>query len=278
MPVELEQLNARQFDRFRDLIYRTSGIRIADNKQSLLSNRIRRRLRPGQDFDAYYRYVTSPEGNGEIEHFLDAITTNETFFFRTESHFDWFRSDFLGEVVAAERRGERPRSLRIWSAGCATGAEPYSLAICLRENLYRLRDWTLEIVGTDISEEALRAARDGRFKPRAVEAVTEKQRRRYFEGPADDGSWRVRPEVRELVRFECHNLMRPMSTAPFDCVLIRNVLIYFDQASKTVVVRNLIEALAPGGFLVVGPSEGLHGMLEPLERRTMFLYRKPREP
>ena len=279
-PVELQQLSRQQFDRFCDFIYRTSGIRIAENKLSLLSNRIRRRLRAGpfEDFDAYYRYLTSPPGNGEIEHFIDAITTNETFFFRTESHFEWLKSDFLSEILSAERRSDEQRSIRIWSAGCATGAEPYSIAICLLENVYRLHDWTLTIVGTDISEEALCEARDGLFRPRAVEAVPEKQLKRYFEGPTDDDRWRVRREVRDLISFECHNLMRPKNAAPFDCIFIRNVLIYFDRESKRTVVENLIEALAPGGYLVIGPSEGIYNMLETLERHATFLYRQPSEP
>jgi chemotaxis protein methyltransferase CheR len=276
--VELEQLDKRQFDRFCDLIYRTSGIRVSENKMTLLSNRIRRRLQAGQDFEEYYRFLTSPQGTGEIEHFLDAITTNETFFFRTEQHFDWLKSDFLGEMTERVRRGQHPPSLRFWSAGCATGAEPYSIAICLLENTYRLRDWSLTIVGTDISEEALREAREGYFRPRAVQAVSEAQRRRYFEHPREDDRWRVRGTVRDLVTFEQHNLLERMSHGPFDCVFIRNVLIYFDQQSKQTVVENLIDALAPGGYLVVGPSEGIYNMLDPLERVTTSLYRKPLEP
>ena len=274
--MQIEQLSPQQFERFRNLIYTMSGIRISDNKFSMLSNRIRRRLKAGEfaGFDAYYRYLTSPQGNGEIEHFLDEITTNETFFFRTASHFEWFKSELISQMVSAERRGARSRSLRIWSAGCATGAEPYSIAICLQENLFRLRDWSLTIVGTDISEEALREAREGVFKHRAVEAATERQLRRCFQSREGD-HWQVRPEVKKFVRFERHNLMTRMSEPPFDCIFIRNVLIYFDQDSKRTVVNNLIRALTPGGFLIVGPSEGIYSMLEPLERLSTFLYQKP---
>ncbi|MHC4080868.1 MAG: CheR family methyltransferase [Planctomycetota bacterium] len=277
--MELQQLDQRQFDRFRAFIYERSGIWITDNKLTLLSNRIRRRLKAleAPDFDAYYRHLTSSQGTGELEHFLDSVTTNETFFFRTPRHFEWFKSEFLGEAIAAERKGERARTLRIWSAGCATGAEAYTIAICLLENLLRLRDWSLAVIATDISEEALRGARAGVFRSRAVEEVSEQQRKRFFEPAAEDDCCRVKPEVKELVRFEYHNLMTPMSQGPFDCIFIRNVLIYFDRASKETVVRHLIAALAPGGYLVVGPSEGLYDMLRPLERRTTFLYQKPRK-
>jgi chemotaxis protein methyltransferase CheR len=274
--VELARLNQQQFDRFRDFIYHKCGIRIDEKKVSLLSNRIRRRLKAGdfENFDVYYRFLTSPAGTGELEGFLDAITTNETFFFRTEKQFAWLKTDLLTEVVAQNRAGNRSPSLRIWSAGCASGAEPYSIAICLAESRYRLRDWSLEILGTDISEEVLRAAREGRFKPRAVEAVTDKQRRRYFHYQADDDLWRIRPEIKKLVEFKRHNLMQPLREPDFDCIFLRNVLIYFDRDSKRVVIRNLLRALAVGGYLVVGPSEGVYDMLDPLQKISPLLYRK----
>ncbi len=278
--MELEQLNPKQFARFRDFIYEKSGIRINDNKLSLLSNRIRRRLRAGEfdEFDAYYDDLTSPRGLHELGPFLDEVTTNETSFFRTVAHFDWFKTDFLGQAVAAERQGKRRPSLRIWSAACAGGAEPYTIAICLLENLYRLRGWSLTILGTDISEEALEAARQGIFRSRPIEALSERQRRRYFQALKDDDDrWQVKAEVRRMTRFAKHNLMTPSPQEPFDCIFIRNVLIYFDRESKETVVDNLMKALAPGGYLVVGPSEGIYDMLDPLQRHCPFLYQKPHE-
>ncbi len=278
--MELEQLNPKQFARFRDFIYKKSGIRFNDNKLSLLSNRIRRRLRKGEfdGFEAYYRHLTSPGGLDELGPFLDEVTTNETSFFRTAAHFDWFKTDFLAQVVAAKRRGEHGPSLRIWSAACAGGAEPYTIAICLLENLFRLRDWSLTILGTDISEEALEAAREGVFKSRSIEAVSERQQRRYFKASKDGTDrWQVSEAARRMVRFTKHNLMTPSREEPFDCIFIRNVLIYFDRQSKETVVHNLMEALAPGGYLVVGPSEGIYDMLDRLRRHCPFLYQKPHE-
>ncbi len=275
--VKLEQLNQRQFGRFRDFIYQKSGIRIDDKKVSLLSNRIRRRLKAGDftDFEAYYRHLTSREGAHELEHFLDAITTNETSFFRSDTHFKWFKSVFLPEVVAAHRLGKRNRALRIWSAGCANGAEAYSIAICIAESGLLLRDWGVTILGTDISERELDNAREGVFTGRVMEAVSERQRRRYFQASADTDTWQVRPQLRRLVQLENHNLMEPMRQPPFDCIFIRNVLIYFDRVSKLTVVTNLIAALAAGGYLVVGPSEGIYDMLQPLQKHSAFLYQKP---
>ena len=278
--MNLEQLSPRQFDRFRDFIYQKSGIRMDARKVSLLSNRIRRRLRAGAfaDFDAYYRHVTSAAGTDELEHFLDAITTNETSFFRSPAHFQWFKTEFLPTVASAARRGERENTVRIWSAGCASGAEAYSMAICVAEQMPRLQNWKVTILGTDISEHALRLAREGIFEPRSIEAVTAPQMRRYFQRRPETDSWEVRSQIRERVEFQRHNLMEPIHGPKFDCIFIRNVLIYFDLASKQVVVNNLLAALTDRGFLVVGPSEGIYGMLQPLIKRSAFLYQKPIDP
>jgi chemotaxis protein methyltransferase CheR len=273
----LEQLNAHQFGRFRDFIYEASGIRIGDGKVVLLSNRVRRRARAGRfsTFDAYYRYLTSDEGKGELGRFLDEITTNETFFFRTPSHFEWLGGTFF--PAFARGAGSRRRGPRVWSAGCATGAEPYSIAICALENGLGGGDERVRILGTDLSEDALRTAREAAFRPRTIEGVDHARRERFFE-PVEGDLWRPRAEVRALVEFEPHNLLEPLNAPAFDCVFIRNVLIYFDHDSKRRAVSNLTRALAPGGFLVVGPSEGLFDMLQPLERLSPFLYRKPGGP
>ena len=276
-PPELDQLSETAFNRFREFIYGRSGIWTPDNKLSLLTNRIRRRLRANglDDFDEYYSFLSDPARQGEVEKFIDAITTNETFFFRTEAHFEWFSEDFIPHVQTQARAGERKQSLRIWSAGCATGAEPYSIAICLLENRFRLDGWVLDILATDISEGVLREAREGIFKPRLLEGVTESQLRRYFQSVDGDTSWMAGPQVKELVRFEHHNLLEPFREGPFDCVFIRNVLIYFDSESKRKVMRNLVDAMTPGAFLVVGPSEGVYDMTEGLERHSTLIYRKP---
>ena len=246
-------------------------------KLALVSNRIGRRLRAGNfaDFATYYRHLTSPQGAGEVEHFLDAITTNETHFFRTPAHFAWFGREFLSEVVLRQRRGEHPASLRLWSAACSTGEEAYSLAIGAAENALRLKNWQVSILGTDISEAVLKVARQAVYRQRALQEVTAVQLKRYFDVLSDKQSWQVRPVVSERVEFRRHNLMEPLRLPPFDCIFIRNVLIYFDRDSKQVVIRNLIGALARGGYLVVGPSEGVYDMLDPLVKKSTFLYQKP---
>jgi len=120
---EVQDLTPAEFRNFQRIIYDMSGIRIPDTKRTLLSNRVRRRVKAGEfeDFQSYYRFVTSPQGVAELTELLDAVTTNETFFFRTAKHFDWFRDEFIGEAVVEARRGRRQPQLRIWSAACSTG-------------------------------------------------------------------------------------------------------------------------------------------------------------
>lgn len=273
--MKIKQLKPREFELFRGFIYEKSGIKIGDRKVSLLSNRIRRRLQACGfvDFDTYYRHLTSPQAAAELQHFLDAVTTNETFFFRTSSHFEWLKSTLMPEVLGAQRRGERTASLRFWSAACASGAEPFSIALCLAENKFRLRDWSIKILGTDISEQELDKARAAVFSSRAVDSLSNQQRGRYFR-PANDDAWQVRPEIREAVEFAQHNLMQPMRQQQFDCIFLCNVLIYFDQDSKQTVIDNVTRALCSGGYLVVGPSEGVYDMLDPLQKVSPLVYQK----
>lgn len=268
------ELTSAQFHRFQELIYSVTGIRVPDSKIVLLSNRLRRRAKTVDlaSFDDYFRLVDEDRKGPEFTQFLNAVTTNETFFFRTEKHFEWFQSDFMNERVLLARKGGA-KSLRVWSAACSTGEEVYSLAICVARNLLRLRNWNLEIIGTDLSEDVLQSARMGTYGSRSMEAVPDTQKRRYFTQASAD-SWTVRPSLKEFVTFQPHNLMTPMRLPPFDCIFIRNVLIYFDRESKQQVVQHLINALVPGGYLVVGPSEGIYDMLGNLKKHSTFLYQK----
>lgn len=274
--MERQRLTREQFENFTDYIYGHCGIRINRNKVLLLSNRIHRRLKACdlETFADYYRFLRSPAGAGEVESFLDVVTTNETFFFRTEKHFQFLHNDLIEELLSNQRAGRRPASLRIWSAGCSTGAEAYSIAICLAENSYRLRDWQISILATDISQEVLTTARHGVFKSRTMEFVTEKQRRRFFRNQEEPDLWQVRPDARQMVEFRQHNLIQPAPGTGFDCIFLCNVLIYFDQDSKQVVIDNLVRALAVGGYLIVGPSEGISGMLDSLRKVSPLIYQK----
>lgn len=272
--MELIRLTEDEFDRFRSFIYNATGIRMADGKITLLSNRIRRRLRSlgVESFEEYYRRLTCGSLPGELEHFIDAVTTNETHFFRSDQHFEWFRENFLPERIARSRPHER--RLRVWSAACSSGEELYTLAICIDEAIGRLAGWQISLLGTDISEAMLTAARRGVFPERSLEQVAAGRRRKYFSRKAE-GEWAIDHRLIGMCEFRRYNLLEPFPGPKQDCIFIRNVFIYFDRKSKEKAVANLIDALAPGGSLVVGPADGVYELLGELEKKSIFLYEKP---
>ena len=274
--LELQKLTPEQFGLFEQFIYRQTGIRMREGKITLLSNRIRRRLRDLglESFEEYYRLLVAKQLPGELELFIDAITTNETHFFRTGGHFDWFGGPFLDQLVARAAEGRHDRTVRVWSAACSSGEETYSLAICLLEARQRLAGWRLSVLGSDISEAMIAQARRGSYRERSLEQVSAARLEEHF-AAADGGEWAVKPAVASLCEFRRHNLLDPLPDPGFDCIFIRNVFIYFDRGSKEAAVRNLVSAMAPGGYLVVGPADGIYDMLGDLCRESTFLYRKP---
>lgn len=275
--MELTKLTPDEFDRFRTFIYDHTGIKLADGKITLLSNRIRRRLKTHSidSFEDYYQRLTRNRLPGELEHFIDAVTTNETHFFRTGGHFDWFNDNFLPEMIERVRTKQHDQSLRIWSAACSSGEELYTLAICLDEALSKLAGWRLSLLGTDISETMITAARKGIFPDRSLEQVSDARRRKYFSQLPNNGGWAIQPKLIDMCEFRRHNLLDPLKGARQDCIFVRNVFIYFDKESKKRAVENLIQALAPGGALVVGPADGIYDLLGDLEKKSIFLYQKP---
>jgi chemotaxis protein methyltransferase CheR len=272
---EPERLTPQQFELFQKFIYERCGIKIDLSKITLVSNRIRRRLQPSncENFSSYYQFIKSRSGSSELIHFVDAITTNETSFFRTPSNFDWLKNVYVGELLRDKADGKREPNLRIWSAACSSGEEPYSIAMCLSEASVALRGWAIQIIGTDISDSSLKSARNAVYRKRTMQEMDDAKVRRYFteEKPGD---FRLQPSITQMVSFRNHNLMKPMLEKPFDCIWLRNVLIYFDRESKAKVIENLVRSLVSGGYLVVGPSEGVYDMLGMLQKRGTFLYQK----
>jgi chemotaxis protein methyltransferase CheR len=271
------ELNDDEYEKFCELIYRLSGIRIVENKRVMVGNRVRRRLRATGigSFAEYYTFLTSPAGTAEMPSFLDEITTNETYFFRDIQHYDWLGETFLPEVVQNAALRKRTKTLRIWSAACSTGEEPYSIALKFLGKKAMFAGWRTTILGTDLSGSVLTDARAGRYDARAVRLVEPAQRLAFFNEDPAAQRWTVRPELKALVTWKQHNLLSPLKEEPFDCIFIKNVLIYFDKDSKQTVVRNLIDALDKGGYLVVGPTEGIYSMLDPLTKLKPWLYQKP---
>ncbi len=274
----LEQVSDEELRQFADLIYSRTGIRVSPQKKTLLSNRLRRRLRQtGIDgFAAYYEHLKRlPAAHAEWDAFLQEITTHETYLFRDEQQWVWFRDAYLDEVSAQVRAGTGPKTLRVWSAASSTGDEAYTAACCIAACLQNASQWSVQIVGTDIGTGAIEQARAGVFGERAMRLVPEDYRRRFFVKAKDAQLWQAKPTLSGMVSFRQHNLMQPLRDRPFDLVFLKNVLIYFDAASKETVVANVRAAIRPGGLLLAGAAEGITEYVRDFQRIQAWLYRKP---
>ncbi len=252
------------FRRFQSLILGEAGIRLADVKKALLTGRLSRRLRELglTSFADYLERVEADEP--ERVRMLDLITTNETRFFRESKQFELLDSDVLPRWAAEAAEGKRPRRLRVWSAGCSTGEEPYSLAMLLLSHFPK--DWDLEILATDLSTRALDRARTAIWPLSKSKEIPPSFLKTFMlrgTGP-EDGKMKAGPEVRAFVRFERLNLndTRYEVRGPFDLILCRNVLIYFDSEGKRRVIERLLDRLAPTGFFFVGHAESLNGITD----------------
>jgi chemotaxis protein methyltransferase CheR len=259
---ELE-MTAEEFTLIRDFIHERSGIFFAENKMYLVKNRLSKRMADLQikTVRDYFYHVKYDLSMNEFHRLMDLVTTNETSFFRNEPQLQCFSDEVLPLIIneAMQRKGTRP--LRIWSAGCSSGEEPYTLAIQIMERLKSLSGWHVEIVANDISEQILQKARQGEYSGITLRGVRPDVLARYFTRTGD--TYRVNPEVKSLVKFNHMNLNDPRKLAMIsnmDVVFCRNVMIYFSDEVKKQIVRGFYNALRPGGYLFIGHSETLHGI------------------
>jgi chemotaxis protein methyltransferase CheR len=272
MPV----LDDGDFGRFQDLIYQVSGIYLAKHKRSLLVGRLTRRLRQLglRSFREYYGIVVDRED--ELWCMLDLITTNETRFFREPKHFDLLVERLLPEWCADAARGLRPKRLRIWSAGCATGEEPYSIAMVLRHWFPPTTEWSLEVFATDLSVQVLRRAREGVYPLGHANDIPIPYRNRFLLRGAGQESGRIKiaTEVSSLVNFQRLNLNDGSYPfiGRFDAIFCRNVLIYFGSSAKVRVIDQLLDQLVPGGSLFIGHAETLSGITARASRVIPTVY------
>jgi chemotaxis protein methyltransferase CheR len=255
-------MSPQAFQTLRDFIYARSGIYFAESKQYFLENRLGRRA---QDlglsgYPAYLDHLQGPGGRSELTNLFNEVTTNETSFWRNPPQIEAFQRNVLEEAVALmkSRGGNR---LRVWSAACSSGEEPYTLAMVVleaRDTL--LRGLQVEIVATDISERVLSQAREGVYGSYTLRNLSPEQIRRHFEALPGD-SFRIRDDLKQLVSFRNFNLVDfpgYKGLGVFDIIFCRNVLIYFDDAAKSKVLRGFHEQLHPRAYLLVGHSESIH--------------------
>lgn len=253
-----------EFRLIRDFIHAHCGIWFDDESRYLLERRLARRAaaRRCGSFAEYHRFLKyDREREEELNAILDVLTTNETYFFREEFQLKAFADEILPEFLA-RGGGTRERTLRIWSAGCSTGEEPYTIAMLILEN-GRFADWRVDVFGTDISQRVLHVARAGVYGQPSMRQIGEERVGRFFEtsaGAHGATTYRVKDEVRRFVSFAHLNLLdagRVALLPAMDVVFCRNVIIYFDVSAKRTVVDLFQRKLVPGGYLLLGHSESL---------------------
>jgi len=261
------------------LVYQECGMHFDDRRTPFLQDRLQRRLKECQldSFYSYYRLLISQPGKQELSRLLENLTVNETSFFRNKAQLDLFQNDVMDELLRRKQE-RRDYSLRIWSAGCSTGQEPYTLAMQVADALayYYLRNplpfespvpkplvpapWRVEILASDINYSVLRAAQEGSYSEHQMSAVDYGYRLRYFDKVGD--RYAVKKNVKELVHFDFHNLKTEYLPQRNDIIFCRNVMMYFDEAEQKRLVEKFYRCLNPEGYLFVGHAESLLGLTE----------------
>ena len=263
------------FPRVSALMYRISGVNLTEGKRELVRARLSKRMRAlgWTSFAQYVDFVESDDGGAELVEMVDTLTTNKTNFFREVPHFVFLREQVFPHFV------ESGAPLRIWSAGCSSGEEPYSLAMLIRDVFPDSSSRDIRILATDLSGAALARARLGLYEEGQMEGIPPEFRSRSFlkvkDGASGQTRYQVRQEIRSFISLAQLNLMErwPMR-GPFDVIMCRNVMIYFDRETRQKLIQRFTELLPPEGLLMVGHSESLNGLSHTLSYVQPAVYRK----
>ncbi|MEG3758155.1 protein-glutamate O-methyltransferase CheR [Pseudoalteromonas carrageenovora] len=242
----------RDFKEIAALVYNACGIVLGEHKREMVYSRIARRIRERKltDFSTYLAYLNSHKDQ-EFDAFINALTTNLTSFFRESHHFDYLKKQLVPALLVQNKNSRR---VRIWSAGCSTGEEPYSLAMALHELFPS--NWDVKILATDLDSNVLKKAHTGVYSAANVNGLDDALLKRWFLKSKDGESYKVKPKLQQLIAFKRLNLLQdwPMK-GPFDLILCRNVVIYFDKDTKDLLFKRYAKILAPHGHLFLGHSE-----------------------
>jgi chemotaxis protein methyltransferase CheR len=269
------QLADAEFDFIRHVIAENAGIVLGPNKRQLVQGRLARRLRE-LHLDSYEAYCDHVRNSGpeELVGLINALTTNVTSFFRENHHFEALASYMFPEAF---KRNQQARRVRIWSAGCSSGEEAYCLAMVAREALPAGQKWDLKILATDIDSDMVATAQRGVYPLDRLATLSKDRLQRHFRKGTGEhaGHAKANPELAQLISFRTLNLMHtwPMS-GPFDIIFCRNVMIYFDQATRERLVSRFADLLVPDGYLCLGHSESIHGPSGPFRLVGKTIYRK----
>ena len=263
MSINAFELKNSDFEKISRLVYEQCGIFLHEGKKELVKARLSKRLRAGgyKSFTDYYHYVTTSEGTEELISMIDSISTNLTSFFREESHFVRLRHILLANLEKSGHKGAQ-KSFKIWSAGCSTGEEPYTLAITISEAVGQ-RPLDASILATDISTKVLRIAEAGIYAQDRTKGIALPILKKYFQvGTGNsEGYLRIKSDLKKMITFQRFNLMDNFHLQnTYDVIFCRNVMIYFDKNTQNVLVNKFYESLKSGGYFFVGHSESLTGL------------------
>ena len=264
----------KDFHRIAQLAGRYTGIVLGEHKRDMVYGRIARRVRK-LNIDSFTRYLDYLEANPkeELSNFINVITTNLTSFFRENHHFEFLKKTVLPEL---RKKNNNTKRLRIWSAGCSSGQEPYSIGMTLK-TFGISKDWDVKILATDLDSEVLEKARNAIYSTSDVDGLDEAVVKNYFQRNSAGKEVKVKEKVGEFIHFKRLNLLEewPMK-GPFDFIFCRNVVIYFDKPTQKILFNRYADMLEVGGYLFIGHSENLHNICDRFENLGNTVYRKLR--
>jgi len=269
---ENDFLSDADFELYRKLIYNESGITFTPTNRSILESRLKEQLRQKglSSVKEYYTNITKDQS--ELKGFLDSITTNLTRFFRNQAQFDAMEHFVVPELMNI-KRAIGNNTIKIWSAGCSTGEEPYTIAMMMSDILPM--GWKYEIVASDISLNCLMTAKTGYYKDSQIVGIPDNYLKKYFD--KGEGGYQIHSDLMTKIRFDYHNLKNDSGMRGLDLVFCRNVIIYFDEVAQAAVINRFYDAMASKSFLFIGHSESLFGMntkFEFVKTEWATLYRK----
>lgn len=272
---QASELTQQEFDRIKTMLQDTTGIALAETKKDLVQGRLMRRLRALglESFAEYIELVADPNAVDEQREMVNALTTNLTSFFRESHHFDYLGGTILPEL--ARTPGSQQRRIRIWSAGCSSGEEPYSIAMTVCAKMPNLPSWDVRILATDIDTNMVATGERGCYDVSKIQSIPESYKKRFLTRPDRGNMVRIAENTRELIAFRQLNLLGswPMQ-GPFDVIFCRNVIIYFDKPTQRTLFDRFANILAPRGWLIVGHSETLFRLSDRFEGLGRTIYRK----
>jgi chemotaxis protein methyltransferase CheR len=271
------ELRDVDYEKISRLVYEQCGINLHEGKKELVKARLGKRLREGnfQSFGDYYHHVVNKNGTDELINMIDSLSTNLTSFFREESHFHTLRQ-IIRNRFEARSKGGPSLKFRIWSAGCSTGEEPYSLAMAVCECVNPVSS-DVKIQATDISTRVLSTAIKGIYRSDKISNMPPSILKKYFQigSGESQGYYRIKKDIREMIQFERFNLMEtPPSSYRFDVIFCRNVMIYFDKETQAALINRFYQCLNGDGYLFIGHSESLTGLKHEFKYVEPNIYRK----